>query len=172
MPNTTTEITAQENHKLFVSASKAWDRSDLRRAFQLFSRAAEAGDSCSQLNLGYFFDRGLHVRKDRDQAMHWYYRAYRQGEAGGANNIATLHRDGGRIGRMIWWFRRTVAMGDHEALLELGRYYETGTGLPKSPKHAARCYRRLLASDQVSEFYKERAKRRLTRLNRQERRPA
>ena len=163
---------ATQNDKLFVKANTAWDRGDLRRAFELFSRAAESGDSSCQLDLGYFFDRGLHVKKDKKKAMHWYYQAYRQGDAGAANNIATLHRECGRTGRMVWWFRRAVAMGDHDALLELGKCYETGIGLPKSPRRATLCYRRVLASEQVTQFSQEQAKRRLARLKRNERNAA
>src|SRR6266487_5019790 len=63
----------KENNKLFVKANTAWDKGDLRRAFELFSCAAKSGDSSCQLDLGYFFDRGLHVKKDKKKAMHWYY---------------------------------------------------------------------------------------------------
>ncbi len=70
MRDTITKRAAKENDKLFVEANTAWDAGDLRRAFQLFSRAAELGDSSSQLDLGYFFDRGLHVKKDKTKAMH------------------------------------------------------------------------------------------------------
>jgi uncharacterized protein len=168
MPNTIAKRAAKQDHKLFVQANSAWDRGDFRSAFELFSRAAESGDVSSQLDLGSFFDRGLHVKKDEKKAMHWYYRAYRRGAASAANNIATLHRDGGRIGKMVWWFRRAVAMGDHDALLELGKCYETGVGLPKSPRRAMLCYRRILVSEQVTQFTQEQAKRRLARLRKHE----
>ena len=137
MRDTTAKKATKENDKLFVKANTAWDRGDLRRAFQWFLRAAESGDSSSQLDIGYFYDGGLHVQQDKKKAMHWSYRAYRQGDAGAANNIATLHRECGRVSRMVWWFRRAVAMGHHDALLDLGKCYETGIGLPKSPKQAA-----------------------------------
>lgn len=171
MPPPTTQRAAKynTNTRLFIKADAAWDRGDLRRAFQLFLCAAESGDSPSQLNVGYFFDRGLHVKKDKTKAMHWYYQAYRQSDASAANNIATLHRECGSTGRMIWWFRRAVAMGDHDALLDLGKCYETGLGLPKQPRQAMICYRRVLASEQVTQFTKEQAKRRLLRLSRNQR---
>lgn len=168
MRHTTTKKSAKDNAKLFVEADAAWDQGDMRRAFELFLRAAESGDAASQLDLGYFFDYGLHGKQDKQKAMYWYYQAYRQGDAAGANNIATLHRERGHDGKMVWWFRRAVAMGDHDALLELGKYYETGVGLPKSPRLAMLCYRRVLLSEQVTEFSKEKAKRRLARLKRHE----
>ncbi|HXJ76012.1 MAG TPA: sel1 repeat family protein, partial [Candidatus Dormibacteraeota bacterium] len=90
-----TKSKSKEDTSLFVRANAAWDRGDLRHAFELFSQAAEAGDASSQLDLGYFFDCGLHVKSDKTKAMHWYRQAYRRGEPGAANNIATLHRDSG-----------------------------------------------------------------------------
>ncbi len=164
------KATAREraNNRLFVRANTAWDRGDLRTAFELFMRAAETGDSSSQLDLGYFFDCGLCVKKDEKKALHWYYQAYRQGDAGAATNIATVHRDCGRTGRMIWWFRRAIAMGDHDALLDLGKLYESGIGVAKSPRRAQQCYRRILASEHVTESSREQATKRLSRLQRHE----
>jgi len=159
---------AKANNRLFVKANTAWDKGDLQSAFELFKRAAESGDSSSQLDLGYFFDCGLYVKTDKKKALHWYHLAYRQGDAGAATNIATVHRDCGRPGRMIWWFRRAVVMGDHDALFELGKCYETGIGVAKNLGRALRCYRHLLASEHVTESSREEATKRLSRLQRHE----
>lgn len=94
-----------KSDQLFKDASSAWDSGDLGRAFELFSQAAEAGDASCQLNLGYFYDCGLHVPRDERLARRWYLQAYRQGEASAASNIATLYRDAHDYGRMIWWWR-------------------------------------------------------------------
>jgi len=59
---------SKKNDKLFVEANAAWDKGDLRRAFELFLQAAKLGDRSSQLDLGYFFDCGLHVKKDKKKA--------------------------------------------------------------------------------------------------------
>ena len=130
----------------------------------LFSQAAQAGDASSQLDLGYFYDQGLYVKRDKAKAMHWYSEAYRRGEPGAANNIATLHRDSGRVGKMLWWFRRAVAMGDHDALLELAKCYEKGVGVAKDLLRAKLFYRRLLASNSITEFSREQAMKRLSCL--------
>jgi len=69
----------------FKDACSAWDQGDLARAFELFSQAAEHGDASCQLNLGYFYDCGLHVERDQTMARHWYHMAYRQGKASAAS---------------------------------------------------------------------------------------
>jgi hypothetical protein len=67
---------------------------------------------------------------------------------------------------MVWWFRRAIAMGDHDALLELGKCYEAGIGEAKNQRKATLCYRPLLVSEDVIDFGKEQAKRRLATLQR------
>jgi uncharacterized protein len=156
----------------FRAANVAWDRGDLRRAFDLFSRAAEAGDRASQLDLGYFFDTGLYVRADKAQALHWYHKAYRQGDEGAANNIAIIHREMGQTGKMIWWFRRAAALGEHDAFFELGRCYELGLGVPRNFDKAKRLYRRVLTSRDVIENTREQACQRLARLEKPKSKPA
>lgn len=154
----------QEANRLFLKANAAWDAGDVKTAFDLFQRAAELGDPSSQLDLGYFFDCGLHVPKDKSRALYWYLRAYRQGKASAASNIATIHRDCKNPTKMVWWFRRAIAMGDNDALLELGKSYQTGIGVRKDPNRAERCYQRLVASQAVTEHGREQAMKLLAKV--------
>src|SRR5258708_21357640 len=79
--------------ELFERAYKEWKRKNLRLALRLFLAAAKAGDKGAQVNVGYFYDKGIGVRPDRSKALYWYKRAYRRGDSGAANNIATIWRD-------------------------------------------------------------------------------
>lgn len=155
-------ITKSDHH--FKDACSAWDSGDLAKAFGLFSRAAESGDSSCQLNLGYFYDCGLHVARDQGLARYWYHRAYRQGEASAASNIAMIHRDSHEYSRMIWWWRAAARMGDADALLELGRCYESGCGVPRNRDRAMGCYAQLLASSHVTGVSRQTAEGRLRHL--------
>jgi TPR repeat protein len=53
------------------------------------------------LNLGYFYDRGLGVRRSEAKALYWYRRAYRRGDASGANNIGTIYRERGDLRQAV-----------------------------------------------------------------------
>ena len=148
----------------FKKACSAWDSGDLARAFELFSQAAESGDASCQLNLGYFYDCGLHVTRDQGLARRWYHRAYRQGQASAASNIASIYRDVHDYGRMIWWWRVAIRMGDGDALLELGRCYESGLGVALDRDRAVKCYDQLLASSHTTDASREAAEARLKHL--------
>jgi TPR repeat protein len=156
---------SRERNRLFIEANAAWDRGALRRAFELFLRAAQMGDKSSQLDLGYFFDQGLSVKKNMKQALRWYHRAYSQGDACGANNIATVYRDMGQVKRMLWWYRRAAAMGHPDVLLDLGKRYEAGVQVPRDPAKASLFYRRVIASKLTTRDAKAEARDGLARLS-------
>jgi TPR repeat protein len=108
---------------LFLRANEHWDRGELKSAFRLFLRAARAGDSGARVNLGYFYDSGLGVKPNRDLALYWYRRAYRQRSSGAASNIGTVWRDQGKLDRAISWFQRAEKLGDGDANLEIAKVY-------------------------------------------------
>jgi TPR repeat protein len=154
----------EESESLFIAANTAWDAGDLEQAFSLLFRSAVLGNVSSQLDLGYFFDQGLSVKVDKRKALEWYHRAYKQGEAGAANNIATIYREWGDSKKMLWWFRRAASMGHLDVALELGKRYETGLDVPRSRKKAEEYYRRVLLSPLANEDDKARASDRLAGL--------
>jgi TPR repeat protein len=82
-----------------------WESGDVRRAFELFLALAQRGDAIAQLNLGYFFDRGIAVEKDD------------------ANNIGTIYRDRGELRRAAGWFLRAIKGGDDGSALTLAQMY-------------------------------------------------
>jgi len=160
---------SDEKERLFNEANAAWDRGDLRQAFALFTRSAEMGDVGSQVDLGYFFDNGLSVKKDKKKALEWYRRAYLQGHVSGANNIATVYRDLGDTKKMLWWFRRAAAMGDLDVLLDLGKRYERGASVHRSLPKAELFYRRVLGSKHATQDDRAKAKARLANLRERKR---
>ena len=104
------------------------------------------------------------VKKDKKKALEWYRRAYRQGDAGAANNIATVYRDLGDTRKMLWWFRRAAAMGDLDVLLDLGKRYEKGLAVSRNPAKAKIFYRRVLANKCATHDDKAEARARLAGL--------
>jgi len=97
---------------LLLRAHKQWNDGKPRSAFRLILAAAKLGDPYGQQNLGYFYDVGIGVKPNRAAAMHWYMRAYRQGDCCSANNIGTIYRDEGDSTRALEWFERAVDLGD------------------------------------------------------------
>ncbi len=108
---------------LFERANKQWDEGNLRSAFRLFLAAAKAGDPGSRINLGNFYSDGTGVKPNRALALHWYRRAYRQGERAAASNIGIVLRDEKKLKQALEWFKRAVRLKDADANLEIAKIY-------------------------------------------------
>ena len=137
--------------RLFKSASKAWDRGDTSTAFNLFQKAAESGDSSSQLNIGYFFDEGIYVQRDISKALYWYKKAFHKGSGGGAaNNIAITYKAKHEYRKALWWFHRATNLLNHDAFYEIAQFYEKGLGVKHNKKKALYYYRKAQNSEYVT----------------------
>ena len=149
---------------LFERANEAWDDGDLKLAFCLFHESASAGDESSQINLGFFYDEGIGTKKNKDKAIFWYMAAYRNGSAAAASNIAILNKEQKQNKKALWWFRRSIAMGDGDAYYELAKCYEKGIGTRKNIIKAITNYQKAISSSNATEHTKEQAEKALKRL--------
>jgi len=104
----------------FERGHELWRMGKLREALDAFRTGAEEGDPSCVLLVGYFYDAGLGVRKDRSKAMRWYRSAHRRGDSGGAaSNIGViLTRERDYAGAMRW-FKRAVSRGNSGARLHI-----------------------------------------------------
>jgi hypothetical protein len=134
----------------FSNGCLAWDEGRLADAFNQFQLGAIGGDNSCQLNLGYFYDVGIHVTKDLRQAIVWYFKAHREGNPVAASNIATVFRDLGQGARAVRWFLRSVRAGDGNALVELGKMYERGLGVTISPNKACEYYFQAISHQNIT----------------------
>ncbi|SRR5581483_7726874 len=149
--------------ELFERAFKEWKRKKLRLALRLFVAAAEAGDKGAQVNAGYFYDKGIGVRPNRSKAFYWYKRAYRRGDSGAANNIATMWRDQQKMRLALIWFEKAVKLGDDGSNLEIAKYY---LRRQHDPKKAISYLDKVCRSNRVAEVELEEANRLLREAQR------
>ena len=144
-----------------VRACKYWDRGDLRRAFRLLLALGQRGDPTATLNLRYFYDRGLAVRRNETKALYWYRRALAHGDASGANNKGTIYRDRGDSKRAVQWFQRAIKSGEDSSALEIAKIYLSEG---KYPTRVKRYLTRVSESETVNEADQEEARRLLRKL--------
>jgi len=145
----------------FFRACHHWDRGELGRAFRIFLAAAKDGDGGAQLNLAYFYDEGIGVRRNRSKAFYWYKRAYQKGEASAAVNIGIVLLGERQTARALQWFQRALRAGDEDAALHIGqlllREYKDVTGALKYLEQAS-------VSDKVTIATRDKARRLLKHL--------
>lgn len=142
---------------LETRAHQAWERGDHKAAFHMYSTLAERGVSSAWVNLGYFYDCGIGVRRNRDRALYWYKRAYRSQSGAAASNIATIYRDEGKHRLEAQWYKRAYQLNDGDAAVELAKLYLSGKGVRRSARTAAAYLRRAIASSCITEEGREEA---------------
>lgn len=85
--------------------------------------AARAGVKPAFGIVAQFYDHGDGVRTNENAALHWYRRAYRNGDRSAANNIGCILRDRKRLNEALLWFRRAIKLGDADANLNIAKLY-------------------------------------------------
>jgi len=130
-------------HEIYARGQTQQETGNLKSGFRLLLAAAKLGDPGAQLNLGYTYDVGMGVRRNRAAAMFWYKGAYGNGRGGGlpANNIGTIFRDEHNYPEAVRWFRRAVRYGNVDSNLELARIYLKN---PRQQDQAVACLKAIL----------------------------
>ena len=118
------------------SAARAIEDARPRRAFRILLAAARAGRPEVFLNLGFAYDVGQGVRRCKRKALHWYHRAFANGEASAAYNMATVYRDRGDVLRAVRWSRHAVELGESGSNVLLGQLLLGRLGDPEGALEA------------------------------------
>jgi len=113
-------------------------------AVRLLHRAVECGDEDATGSLGYAYDVGQGIKRDKGLALEWYRRAVRHGDCGAASNIATVYRDLGDLRLAHRWAVRAMEMGDGDAAVTAGYNYLYGIGVRRDVAAAHRLFQRAL----------------------------
>jgi TPR repeat protein len=148
---------APDTDRLFLEAERYEENGDFRNAFKRLLTAAQLGHVGSQLNLGNFYAWGRGVRKNLEQAAHWYKKAYRNGDSYGAFNLAIDRRNEGKVRSAVIWLNKAIAMNHGEACIALAKIYSARKGGQKTASNLlGRALR--LSGDFVSDDAKDEAK--------------
>lgn len=131
----------------FARACALEEAGDFKAALRLLVRLVSAGDPSVAVNVGYYYDVGLGVRKSAEKALYWYRKAYRHGVASAAHYIGTVYRDQERYRLAERWFVKALAMGDDAGALELAKIAATRGHVAAARRHL----RRVLRSQTVAE---------------------
>ena len=122
---------------------------DLKRAFEMYSLAADAGNAYAMNRVGLMYDRGEFVAQDFAKAFEWYFQAAEAGLPAAQSNTAAMYNAGDGIqqnyAEALYWFRLAADNGYGYAMYALGDMYLAGTGVAKDPEEAAAWYQK--ASD-------------------------
>lgn len=128
----------------FDKGVAAYKRADYATALSIFKDLAEHDYEPAQSDLASMYADGVGVPKDDKQAVFWWRKAGKNGNAKAVYNMALMYSDGKGVAKddleAAYWYRKAAYYGYAEAQYNLGIMYALGTGVPKDDKLAAFWY--------------------------------
>ena len=117
---------------------------NLKRSFECYLNAAEAGNVSAQNDVGYAYENGEGVDKDLSKAAQWYQKAANNGNKFAMRNIANFYKKGVGVAKdynlAFKWFKLAAENGNIIANNDLGLCYLDGYGTEKNETEAIKYF--------------------------------
>ena len=140
---------------------------NMDKAKEWYQKAANAGDTIAQNNLGSLLLKE-ESRDSQYKAAQWFMAAAIKGSPSAQFNLANMYREGSGIRRNLEesakWYLRAALQGDKYAQNALAYMYRHGYGVEKSMPRAVQWYRRaaeqnlITAQYQLAQIYERQAR--------------
>lgn len=120
----------------FKVAVQAEASGNMGEALSQYKIAALAGYAPAQTRLGYLFEQGKGVPKDKSSAQEWYLKAAKQADALAQYHLACLFHETRNYSEAVHWHTEAANRGNTVSQYELALLYEAGLGVKKSVQEA------------------------------------
>lgn len=129
-----------------AEAIRAIEAGSMRRAAQLLTPLANAGNSTAQYRLGLLYYMGHGVPEDEKQAVFYWKKAASQGSVDAMFHLGSAYLFGNQAARTVpdpdreaaTWYFQAASAGHPEAQYHLGLLFLAGKGVIDSRTEAAR----------------------------------
>ena len=122
------------------------DKEDHKKAFELFSTAAEKGMVYAQGVLGHFYGRGKGTSKNEKKSFNWIQKAAESGFAWSQRSLGDIYKNGEGVVQnyklAMHWYEKAKEQGDEDAYVSIGYLHEKGFGVEQDYKAAVDWYRK------------------------------
>ncbi|KAG9293230.1 hypothetical protein G9A89_010601 [Geosiphon pyriformis] len=113
-------------------------------AFQLYSKAAEAGNTKAQYNLGWCYQNGSGTTKNLEKAFQLYSKAAEAGDTNAQYNLGVCYLNGEgttkNSEKAFQLYSKAAEAGNTKAQYNLGWCYQNGSGTTKNLEKAFQLY--------------------------------
>ena len=142
-PDELAQIVVEADAAYFVDEGQT---PDYKRAFEMYSLAADAGDAYSINRVGLMYDRGEFVDQDYGKAFDAYQRAADAGLPAAMNNVANMYQAGDGVAQnyreALRWYQKAADGGYAYSMYVLGDMYLEGQGVAEDHQEAAAWYQK------------------------------
>ena len=113
---------------------------DYKKALELWHRAAELGYTKAYCSIGYLFEHGRGVERDRKKAKHYFELAAMKGDADARYNLGITAAKEGNWERALKHFMIAVRCGHDDSLEKIKQLYSVGTATKEEYTKALQSY--------------------------------
>lgn len=130
----------------FEEGLAAYQRGDYASALKEWQPLAELGNPIAQAFLGSFYENGVGVAQNGQEAVKWYRAAAEQGFSYAQYDLGRLYQQGIYVTQdhkeAARWYRLAAEQGNALAQYGLGMLYQQGLGVQQDYREAITWYRR------------------------------
>lgn len=120
----------------FKVGAQAEMSGNMVEALTQYKTSALAGYAPAQTRLGYLFEQGKGVPRDKYSAQEWYLKAAKQGDGLAQYHLACLYQETRNYSEAVHWHTEAANRGNTVSQYELALLYESGQGVKKSVQEA------------------------------------
>ena len=118
---------------------------DYEKAFELFVRAGELGDTKAYCNVGHAYENGHGVEIDEKKANHYYKLAAIGGNVNSRCNLGNNEQRAGNMDKALKHYMIAAACGHNNSLKKIQKLYANGHATKDDYAKALRAYQAYLA---------------------------
>lgn len=142
--STVSGSTASGTEDIVAQGQKLYGAGEYEKAFELWSKAAEAGNTQAMVNLARMYIYAEGVSEDYAKATEWYQKAIDAGDAAGLYGMGVMYEYGYGVeqdmAKACEWYQKAADAGYAEAMCALGEHYATGEGVDQDMAKAREWY--------------------------------
>ncbi len=139
----------EDTQSFFAKGKQFYKEEKYQEALRWYRKAADAGDTKAQNNIGIMYVLGNGLEQDYQEAMRWYRKAADVGDTRAQTNLGYMYEGGYGVEKdykeAMRWYRRAADAGYADAQYAIGYMYQYGYGVEKDYKEALRWYRKAAA---------------------------
>jgi len=124
---------------------------DYRKALELWHRSADLGFTEAYVSIGYAYNDGEGVKRDKKKAKHYYELAALKGNEVARANLGCVERDAGNIDRALKHYMIAVRSGNNDSLEAIQELYSKGYATKEDYAKALRSYQEYLSEIKSSQ---------------------
>ena len=148
----------QPREDLWQQGVKLYQSGDMAGAAKVILRAANAGNTLAEGQMGYMYKNGKGVAQSFKDAATWYRKAADQGDSRSMKNLGQFYELGEGVPE-DWvqaadWYKKSADTGDADGEAALARAYQFGIGVPQDRQTSIQWDQRAAAQgDSQSAYY-------------------